>query len=365
MRSGIRNATVTLDHVQTIHKGGKVYRYYRAPGKARVRLPDLDPAHPDFLAAYVAAAGAPAALRSTAGTISALVESYLASRTHRQHSAVYRLMMLRESDAIRSRAGAARALHLRADHIRADIAALDPHAAGKRLKAWRLICKHAVEAGLLPANPAQMVDRPKPPKSDGHLPWSDQDIASFRAHWPVGSMQLAAMELLHWTGARISDAVRLGPGMIDKGGVLVFRQNKTAEQAFVPWTCRLPDYASGMEGDRGKMHEALAALPSRHLTWLVTEFGTARSHKAFGQYLAGAARAAGVARSAHGLRKARAIALAEAGATTHQIAAWTGHLTLKEVEHYTRKADRRRAVIGVEQEQNAVNSRAGSVNFQK
>ena len=44
--------------------------------------------------------------------------------------------------------------------------------------------------------------------------------------------------------------------------------------------------------------------------------------------------------SSHGLRKACARRLAEAGATPHEIAAVTGHVTLKEVERYTRAADR-------------------------
>jgi integrase len=37
----------------------------------------------------------------------------------------------------------------------------------------------------------------------------------------------------------------------------------------------------------------------------------------------------------HGLRKAAARPLAEAGCTTHEIAAITGHKTLSEVERYT------------------------------
>jgi integrase len=44
----------------------------------------------------------------------------------------------------------------------------------------------------------------------------------------------------------------------------------------------------------------------------------------------------------HGLRKAAASRLAEAGATVHEIAAITGHATLKEIERYTKTADRKR-----------------------
>ena len=38
----------------------------------------------------------------------------------------------------------------------------------------------------------------------------------------------------------------------------------------------------------------------------------------------------------HGLRKAAARRLAEAGATPHQIAAVTGHRSLEEIERYTK-----------------------------
>jgi len=45
---------------------------------------------------------------------------------------------------------------------------------------------------------------------------------------------------------------------------------------------------------------------------------------------------------AHGLRKAAARRLAEAGCSTHEIAAITGHASLKEVARYTEAADRKR-----------------------
>jgi integrase len=46
--------------------------------------------------------------------------------------------------------------------------------------------------------------------------------------------------------------------------------------------------------------------------------------------------------AAHGLRKAACRRGAEAGWTVHQIASWSGHKTLKEVERYTRAADQKR-----------------------
>ena len=46
--------------------------------------------------------------------------------------------------------------------------------------------------------------------------------------------------------------------------------------------------------------------------------------------------------SAHGLRKAAARRLAEAGCTEHEIAAITGHASLREVQRYTKAADQKR-----------------------
>jgi hypothetical protein len=43
-----------------------------------------------------------------------------------------------------------------------------------------------------------------------------------------------------------------------------------------------------------------------------------------------------------GLRKAALTRLADAGKTVHQIAAVSGHKTLKEIERYTKAADQRR-----------------------
>jgi len=48
----------------------------------------------------------------------------------------------------------------------------------------------------------------------------------------------------------------------------------------------------------------------------------------------------------HGLRKAAARRLAEAGCTEKEIAAVTGHTTLKEVARYTRAADQNRLAAG-------------------
>jgi integrase len=44
----------------------------------------------------------------------------------------------------------------------------------------------------------------------------------------------------------------------------------------------------------------------------------------------------------HGLRKAASVRLAEAGCSPHEIAAITGHASLKEIVRYTNTVDRKR-----------------------
>jgi integrase len=111
-------------------------------------------------------------------------------------------------------------------------------------------------------------------------------------------------------------------------------------------TCPLPDHALDSLVDRDMMHLALAAMSSGHMTYLATTVGRTRSSAGLGGLISSSAAEAGFKKSAHGLRATRAIALAENGATAHQIGAWTGHKSIKEIEHYTAAANRRRAVMG-------------------
>ncbi len=353
MRRSIRDSTVTLKHIQTVRRGGKVHRYLRIPGKVRVKLPDMPPDSPEFLAAYAEALkAAPRPQRAATGTIGALTEVFLRSDRFLALSPGYRHMMRVQIDAIRRQAGGARLSDLMARHIRADLAPLAPHLSSARVKAWRLLCQFAIEAGLATEDPSAGIKAKRAPKTDGHPPWTAPEIEAFRARWPCGTTQRLAMELLLWTGARISDAVRLGPGMVGRDGVLVYRQKKTGEPAYAPWTCAIPRFAEAPD----ELRAALAARPSGHMTFLATAAGRTRSDKAFGGFVREAARTAGVVKSAHGLRKCRAAMLAEGGATEHEIAAWTGHTSLSEVQHYIKSANRRSAVIGTEQDRNSVNT---------
>ena len=92
-----------------------------------------------------------------------------------------------------------------------------------------------------------------------------------------------------------------------------------------------------------KLRKKLKALNNEHLTFLVTEYGAAFSVAGFGNWFGDAVQKAGLrCRSLHGLRKSAARRLAEAGCSSKQIAAVTGHSSLREVERYTAAADQER-----------------------
>ena len=193
---------------------------------------------------------------------------------------------------------------------------------------------------MIAANPAAQVERRKIAKSDGHTPWTDADLEQYRAKWPVGTQQRLALEVLQWTGARMSDAVTFNDAMI-KDGWLHYRQQKTGGLVRIPITAPAPIW-SGPEGQK-HLQAALAVKPGA--LWMPTEFGKQRSGKAASAWFAEAAREAGVmGKSAHGLRKYRLTTMAERKATTHQMAAWCGHKSLKEVADYSAEADRKRVI---------------------
>lgn len=343
---------VTL-RIKPVRKpNGRTYWYPRLPGgKLGPRLPDLPHDHPDFLDAYTAAiraAPGPVAGRHGPGSIARAIEAYQDSPAFRAHlKPATQGNRRRILGHIATRWGAANLADLARRHVEADLAPLDPHPANSRLKAWRGFLAWAVDAGAIGADPSAGIGRKRTARSPGHLPWTPAEVEAFRARWPIGTAERLAFELVHWTGARISDAVRLGPGMVDRAGWLSYAQEKTGGAVAVPLRRSLPRFARQWQGDLDALHAAIDAAP-RHLTWMVTAQGASRSVKAASQWFAAAARAAGVPKSAHGLRKLRGQLIAEAGGTTHQAAAWLGHESLSEVARYSRGADRRRVLEGDE-----------------
>lgn len=222
-------------------KSGNPRCYFRRGQGKRIPLPDLPMDHPDWLAAYAAAAKGqvPETDRPREGTFAAAVVTYLRSEDYHALSPGTRAARRRAAEDIRRRYGRAMVADLETRHIRDDLARLNPHPANSRLKVWRAMCRLWFEIGVTPTDPARDVRPRRAPKSDGHTPWERADLEMFRARWPIGSPQRLAMELIYRTAAAIGDACRLGPGNV-KAGWLTYTRAKSGTSCACPWTAPAP-----------------------------------------------------------------------------------------------------------------------------
>lgn len=207
-----------------------------------------------------------------------------------------------------------------------------PHAANSRVKILRRIFKWAMENEHVEANPARDVQYLKT-SVGGYHTWTDDEIAQFEKHWPIGTKARLAFALLRYLGVRRSDVVRIGRQHVREGWIK-FTTKKC------PTLLELP------------MPPALQAIidasETGDLTYLLTEYGGSFSAAGFGNKIREWCDAANLPQcSAHGMRKAGATALAEAGATAHQLMAWFGWKSLKEAETYTRAANQKKLAASV------------------
>jgi integrase len=181
-----------------------------------------------------------------------------------------------------------------------------------------------VAQGLIKTDPTVGIRMPRR-KTDGFHTWSEDEIAQFEAHHPIGSKPRLAFA----SAQRRGDVIRMGRQHI-RDGILHVKQQKTGAELAIPVH---PD-----------LREILEATPSEHLTFIVSALGKPFHPGAFSNWFRDQCDAAGLPKgcSAHGLRKAACRRLAEAGCTVHQIAAISGHVTLEEVQRYTKAADQAR-----------------------
>ena len=311
---------------------GHVRYYLRKPGLPRVTLPGL-PYSPEFMAAYHAglvSKRAPiGADRTTAGTVSGLAVAYYSSADFAALAKVTKATYRNVLERFRAEHGDKPIGPLQRKHVLGflDAKAETPAAANALLKMLRILMRFALDRGMRADDPTLGVRRLRY-ASEGFRSWTEDDIALFEAHWPSGSRPRLAMALLLYTGQRPGDVSRMGRQHLQDGR-LTLTQRKTGTRLSLPI--------------HAELQTEIAQVSAGQLTFLMTEQGKAFSDAGFSSWFSERARLAKVGESctAHGLRKAAARRLAEAGCSAHQIAAVTGHKTLKEVERYTRAVDQR------------------------
>ena len=309
---------------------GKPRWYFRRPGFKRVPLPGL-PWSPEFMAAYEEAlAGQIVQIggsRVRPGTIRALAISYYNSLGFRSLKPSSQAIYRRIIDRFCGEHGDKRAATLQREHIVKLMAARKPGSANGLHTVLRVMMQHALETGLRADDPTRDI-KAIIVKTDGHHAWSEREIEQFEGRHAIGSRARLAFALLLYTGQRRSDVVRMGRQHI-RDGALQVRQLKTGTELSIP------------------VHPALAAIiaetPTDHLTFLTTQFGQPFTAGGFGNWFREQCDGADLKHcSAHGLRKAAARRLAEAGCTEHEIAAITGHASLREIARYTKAVDQKK-----------------------
>jgi len=140
------------------------------------------------------------------------------------------------------------------------------------------------------------------------------------------------LDVLLYTGLRRGDAVRIGKQHV-RNGIATLRTEKGGEVIEVTLPI-LP-----------VLQQTLDAGPTGDLTWVCGQGGRPLVKESFGNDFSEAARAAGVRKSAHGVRKIAATTAANNGATVAQLEAIFGWQGGRMASLYTKAADRRRLAL--------------------
>jgi len=316
-----------------IDRYGNVRRYFRRRRGGRpVPLPGL-PGSIEFMAAYQAAlAGMPPPPPSSKhvirGSLAEIAAGYFRSAGFQNLSpssqGLYRLALKPILEAhghrlVRELPKAA------ARHVIEEIGATRPAMANLTRAVLSNVMAYAIAAGVRADNPFSGLPAYR---LGTHHTWTDAELAQYERCWKLGTRERLAYALLLYTAQRGGDVVRMTRNDIVNGRIRVSQDKArkgTANELMIP------------------IHPALAralkAGPVVGMQHLITD--------ARGRALRGLThlmlRAGLPPRcTAHGLRKAALRRLAEAGSTTKEIAAMSGHQSLREIERYTARADQAR-----------------------
>jgi integrase len=210
-----------------------------------------------------------------------------------------------------------------------DRRAATPSQAKNFLSTMRGLFVWAVDSNLVAADPTQGIKnkKSKHAKSGGFPVWTDDEIFAFERRWPRGTRERVMFEVFLYTGLRRGDAAVVGWQHV-RNGVISLQTEKAGIWVHIPI---LPELKATLE-----------AGPSGDLAFIATASnGNPMTKESLGNLFADAYRAAGVGKSAHGLRKAAATNAANHGATVAELEAIFGWQGGQMASLYTRSANRR------------------------
>lgn len=307
--TGFRYVSPTKDR-----HGKTRYRFQKRGYKARY-LPDIN--SPEFLPAYTKALESiTQARQNPEDTFDRAVDKYYACDAYKSLKPVSKLNNKRRLQKLCRKYGQYSIRTLKREHIVKILGRISsPNEKNRTLTLFKLVLQESVEQGVIETNVAATIKRAKH-VTNGFKTWTRKDIQQFLDYHERGSMARLALLLLYYTGQRSGDVSQMGAANINEGRVTI-KQSKTGARIDLPLHAELKE-----------------EIPERHI-WLVTPNGKPFAIKGFQQWFVRKCKEADLhGLSAHGLRKALATHLAEAGATVHEIQAVTGHKTVSEVQRY-------------------------------
>jgi integrase len=324
-----------LQREKTRH--GKVVWYVRVGKGSRIRLraaygtPEFDPEYQ----AAVRGEPAPKAAAATKGTLAWLVEQHRDSEAWRILAPATRKQRENILLHVLKSAGAEPASAISRKTIIAGLErrARTPSAARNFLDTMRGIFQWAVLAEHVKTDPTAGVKPPKRPKTKGFPVWTEDDVDRYEVRWPIGTKERVWLDVLLYTGLRRGDVMRIGRQHV-RAGIATLRTEKGGEQI----TVTIPILPV--------LQATLDAGPIGQLAFVCGDRGGPLTKESFGNMFSEAARAAGVRKSAHGVRKIGATRAAENGATVSELEAIFGWEGGKMAALYTRAADRARLARG-------------------
>jgi integrase len=290
------------------------------------------PGSPEFMAAYNAALAAYAPpetgqSRAKPGSMRDLYERYIKSARFADLAPGTRKTERQRLERFLAKHGDKPAAAVQTRHLDAIFAEMSdrPAAAMNLRKRLRSLFRLAIKLGWRKDDPIAATDTFR---TGSHHTWTEDEISLFQGRHARGTMRRLAFDLALYTGQRSGDVRVMKWSDVAGGRFVVAAQQKTGQAVAAPL--------------HPELIKTLDAAERAHLVMITTKWGAPFSQAGFGNWMAESIEQAGLPPRCvpHGLRKAAARRLAEAGCTPHEIKAITGHKSLKEVQHYTEAADR-------------------------
>jgi integrase len=282
---------------------------FRRQGASRYLPP---PGSAEYKAAYAEALNGVIGLdRVKTGTINDLVARYYQSVGFQQASKGWQSTIRGVIEPFRNETGHLPVAGFETRHIEKEIAKRleqrvvngkrvgGTHAAKRFREVMNKLFSYAKKQKMIAENPVTDAEQVKH-EGPGYKTWTEDEIRTYRARWPLGTKARLALELMLWTAMRRGNAHKAAP---PKNGQFEEVAVKTGKAFVMPVAPAL--------------QAAIDAMPEGSIgseTLIINDFGRPFTAAGFGNKMREWCDAAGLKTcTAHGLRKALATRAANAG----------------------------------------------------